>query len=165
MTEICRTAGLTERYFYESFKSRDALYISLIEQLGEQLLARVLSAVDPSDTPRDRVHAAAVAVVDFLVGDPRRGRVALVEGSGSPELERRRRQVVLGLGDAIADQWTALLGEEGPPLQQRTLTATAIAGSVAALITRRLDGTLDVDDDTLAAFIADAALHLAGVDD
>lgn len=163
MTEICRTAGLTERYFYESFKSRDELYVSLIEQLGQQLLARVLSAVDPAATPRERVQASAVAVVEFLVGDPRRGRVALVEGAGSPELERRRRQIVMGLGDAIAEHWSAFLGQDDVPLAQRTLIATAIAGSVAALITRRLDGTLDLDDDALAAFIAEAGLRLAGV--
>lgn len=163
MTEICRTAGLTERYFYESFKSRDDLYVAVIEQLGADVLRAVLSAVDPAAPPRERVRAAAGALVAFLVGDPRRGRVALVEGAGSPELERRRRQIILGLADEIAQRWEALFGVDGGALAQRALTATAIAGTVWALITRKLDGTIEICDEQLAACIADAALRLAGV--
>lgn len=161
MTEICRTAGLTERYFYESFKGRDELYVAVIERLGADVLRTVLSAVDPSTPPRQRVESAATALVEFLVGDPVRGRVALVEGAGSPELERRRRQIVLGLADAIAERWGDLFGIEGVEPERRPLAATAIAGMVSSLLTRRLDGTLDADEPTLAAFIADGALRLA----
>jgi AcrR family transcriptional regulator len=161
MTEICRVAGLTERYFYESFRSRDELYIALIDQLGAEFLSSVLAAVDLTAAPRERVQAAAGAVVAFLVGDPRRGRAALMEGVGNSELERRRRQIIVGLADAIADRWDALFGLEERSPQWRTATATAIAGMVAALAVRRLEGTLDLDDAAPSAFVADAALQLA----
>lgn len=162
MTEICRAAGLTERYFYESFGNREDLYLALIERLGEQMLVEVLEAISTAGPDsQDRVRAAAGTVVTFLVGDPRRGRAALMEGVGSGELERKRREIVLGLTDAMADNWQLVFGDGERPQEERTLITTAIAGTIAALIVRRLDGALDTDDVTLTRFIADAVVRIA----
>ena len=40
----CRTAGLTERYFYESFTDRDELALAVYEHVGSQA-HRTLAAV------------------------------------------------------------------------------------------------------------------------
>ena len=37
MTAICHEAGLTERYFYESFANRDAALVAALEAVTEEI--------------------------------------------------------------------------------------------------------------------------------
>lgn len=167
MTEICRVAGLTERYFYESFRSREALYEALLDDLGEELRAAVFGAAAQHDGPAERMRASSAALVAQLVGDPRRGRAALLEGIGLQGLEQRRREAILGLFDLLGEQWETFFPQIAADPAERRLRATAIGGAAVALISRRLDGTLDVDDATLAEALsatgtAIAAASIAG---
>jgi AcrR family transcriptional regulator len=60
MTAICSEAGLTERYFYESFDARDQLLLALVDEIAEQVRTAVLTAL--SDTEGDtaaRAHRRA----------------------------------------------------------------------------------------------------------
>ncbi|MGI9588454.1 MAG: TetR/AcrR family transcriptional regulator, partial [Dietzia maris] len=62
MTAICAEAGLTERYFYESFTARDQLLLALVDEIADQVRTAVLAAL--SDTEGDaaaRAHAALAA--------------------------------------------------------------------------------------------------------
>ena len=68
MTAICSEAGLTERYFYESFDARDQLLLALVDEIAEQVRTAVLTAL--SDTEGDtaaRAHAALAAFAAVLV--------------------------------------------------------------------------------------------------
>jgi len=163
MTEICRVAGLTERYFYESFASREELYVALLDDLEAELRERVFDAVAAADLPpEERIGAAIRALVALYVGDPRRGRAALLEGIGVQALEQRRRQAILGLFDLLAERWDAFVPQVDADPAERRLRATAIGGAVTALIARRLEGALELDDDALAAAIVATATAIAG---
>lgn len=160
MTEICRTAGLTERYFYESYRNRDELYLALLDRLAEEVRAAVIPALSrgPVD-PRSRIEASSRALVDVLFGDPRKGRAALSEGLDNPVLQRRRREIVHGMGAMLEAQRDQLFGVQADPVRP-AMAVAAITGATAELITRRLDGTLEVGDDQLAAYLADLAMAL-----
>lgn len=59
MTAVCREAGLTERYFYESFADRDALAEAVFDRLAvgarEAILVAVAVGGDaPAPAPRRR---------------------------------------------------------------------------------------------------------------
>src|ERR1700744_5036585 len=90
MTAICARAKLTERYFYESFASRDELLIAVFEELTERIRGVIVAALEvaPAD-PEATARASITVFVDFLTDDPRNGRVAVVE-SGATGLLRQR---------------------------------------------------------------------------
>lgn len=160
MTEICRTAGLTERYFYESYRNRDELYLALLDRLADEVREAVIPALAGGpDEPRARIEASARALVDVLFGDPRKGRAALSEGLDSPVLQRRRREIISGMGTMLEAQRAALFGEQDDAARP-AMAVAAISGATSEIITRRLEGTLDVTDDQLAAYLADLALAL-----
>jgi AcrR family transcriptional regulator len=138
MTAICRRAGLTERYFYESFRDRDALYVALLDALAAEVETAVLGALRSGG-----LEASARALLDVLLGDPRKGRAALLEGLGSEVAQRRRREVLASFERLAVEVGTATT----------PVGAVALVGAVDELLTRRLDGTLQVTDDELIAAI------------
>jgi len=87
--EICAGAGLTERYFYESFKSLEALFSALYLQLNGQLKQATLAALIAANTKSsasdsngriDVLAGAALRVLlEFIRDDPRRARVMLID--------------------------------------------------------------------------------------
>lgn len=87
--EICAGAGLTERYFYESFKSLEALFSALYLQLNGQLKQATLAALIAANTNSstsdssgriDVLAGAALRVLlEFIRDDPRRARVMLID--------------------------------------------------------------------------------------
>jgi AcrR family transcriptional regulator len=140
MTAICRRAGLTERYFYESFKDRDALYVALLDSLAAEVEAATLDALREGG-----LEASARALLRVLLGDPRKGRAALLEGLGSEVAQRRRREVL-----ASFERLSVEVGTVSSPI-----AAVALVGAVDELLRRRLEGTLDVSDDELVAALVD----------
>jgi AcrR family transcriptional regulator len=137
---VCRRAGLTDRYFYESFADRDtllvAVYDRVAEEAGNALIAAVAAA--PDDLPR-RARAAVDAFLQVIVDDPRKGRVLLLEPLTDPALGMR--------GVALSPMFTEIvraeLGRRGSAAGAQ-LTATALIGALANLFIRWLDGSLDV---------------------
>jgi AcrR family transcriptional regulator len=165
MTEVCRVAGLTERYFYESFRSREDLHGALIDDLDQEVREAAFDAVaSDAVAPEERLHAATRAVVDLYVGDPRRGRVALIGGIGVPELEERRRAAVVGLFGLIAERWPLFFPHVDVDEEERGLRATAIGGATIALITARLEGSLTIDGEVLVAAIVRSSRAIAEAD-
>lgn len=162
MTEICRVAGLTERYFYESFGSREELYAALIDDLDRELRAAAFDAVVAADLqPAARVEAAIRAIVALYVTDPVRGRASLVEAIGDRALEDRRRRAVHGLFGLLAERWADFFPPARLADDERRARAVAIGGAVMALISARLEGALTLDDDALVRTVVATATAIA----
>ncbi len=64
VTGVCKQAGLTERYFYESFRDRNALAHAAFERLAAAGASTIANAA--ADAP-DEPYGRARAVVDALV--------------------------------------------------------------------------------------------------
>ena len=75
---VCRQAGLTERYFYESFTDRD----EFVRAIYDDVCTTAMSALTTSTTPRDAVERFVALMVD----DPVRGRVLLLAPEREPVL-------------------------------------------------------------------------------
>lgn len=161
MTAICRRAGLTERYFYESFADREALYLALLDDLAAEVEAAVRAALEAGGPPEVRLRRTAEAVLRVLLGDPRKGRAALLEGLGSEVLQQRRREVLASFERFVLEEAGNVFGAAAPPRAQAHLAAVGLVGAVQELLGRRLDGTLDAGDDVLVAHIARLALASA----
>lgn len=93
---LCHCAGLSERYFYESFDSREHLLTDVYETVSTELMHQVTEALsDPEANPKDAIRASMAAVVNFMLGDPRHAQIILVEIVGvSEELEAKRHQAM-----------------------------------------------------------------------
>ncbi|EUA51642.1 bacterial regulatory s, tetR family protein [Mycobacterium xenopi 3993] len=57
---VCRKAGLTERYFYESFSDRD----EFVRAVYDDVCTRAMSTLASASTPREAVEQFVALMVD-----------------------------------------------------------------------------------------------------
>ncbi len=81
--EVCAAAHLTERYFYESFKTLPELFLATYGALRDELMALTLQALSQAEpTPLGLLEPAMRVFLVFIRDDPRRGRIMLVDSLG-----------------------------------------------------------------------------------
>lgn len=81
--EVCVAAHLTERYFYESFKTLPQLFLATYAELREQLMGLTLAALKKAEpTPLGMLEPGIRVFLEFIRDDPRRGRIMLVDSLG-----------------------------------------------------------------------------------
>ncbi|OBI78051.1 TetR/AcrR family transcriptional regulator [Mycobacterium sp. E740] len=125
----CRTAGLTERYFYESFADRD----EFVRAVYDDVCARAMSTLMTAETPRDAVERFVALMVD----DPTRGRVLLLAPASEPVLTRSGAEWMPSFIELLQRKLTRITD---PALA--TMVATGLIGALTALFTAYLNGTL-----------------------
>lgn len=77
---VCAAAGLTERYFYESFANGEDLLLQCFQRITTELLARMRDAArNNGGTPVQRVRAALLVYLKNLQARPAEARVFLIE--------------------------------------------------------------------------------------
>lgn len=142
---VCRTAKLTERYFYENFADRDALMLAVYEHVAESARQAILNAmVDVEPRPEALARAAVTAFVELLIDDPRKGTVLLLAPITEPALNKR--------GSELLPTFTAMIHDQLPDSYDETdrkLTATSLVGALTYLFISYLDGSLDVPRDRM----------------
>jgi AcrR family transcriptional regulator len=87
---VCRVAGLTERYFYESFENKEDLLSAVFKMLVDELKDEFVQILtQPDASPREKVVRGIRMFYSKLRDDPRRARVQLFEILGvSPRIDR-----------------------------------------------------------------------------
>jgi len=163
--QVCAAAGLTKRYFYQSFRSCEELLEVLVRELWAEAARCGMAAVElPAADVRARVRQGIGAVVDFYVRDPRRGRVAFVEAVGvSDWIEVQRREYVGVFTTLLQGYATELLGELVPPEQVMRLNAAALIGAGSELVTEFLLGEVTASPAELAGYLTDLAFAMIGI--
>jgi AcrR family transcriptional regulator len=100
---VCEAAGLTERYFYESFANSEELLIACFNAVTYAVLEEILAAArvagpDAEDRSRAMLHAYFSA----LQREPRSARVFLVEIRGvSRAVDKAFDAALRAIGEAI----------------------------------------------------------------
>src|SRR5438105_12011502 len=70
--DICRAAGLTDRYFYESFKDSSELFVAVFDRVTERLFTIVEHAAAAAPPEPEAIARAAIsAYVRELAADTR----------------------------------------------------------------------------------------------
>lgn len=153
--DVAAAAGLTERYFYESFTDLNALFRGVFEAAADAIEARVTAAM--ADAPVDsfaRVSVALRTTVDVLSGDPRMIRIFFVEGLGSGGRASVHRNEVLARAAGNFLKWSA---PEAPSFESSAVSARmeafAMSGAASELLISWADGTLDVTPAAMADFL------------
>jgi AcrR family transcriptional regulator len=126
---VCREAGFTERYFYESFADRDEFVRAVYDDVCTRAMATLMSAT----TPREAVERFVALMVD----DPVRGRVLLLAPAVEPVLTRSGAEWMPSFIDLLQRKLTTITD---PGLQK--MVATGLIGALTALFTAYLDNRL-----------------------
>ena len=160
MTNVCARAGLSERYFYESFANLDAALTAVLEQVaGEIEQATHDAAEDAGPDPAARAMASVSAFVQMLVDDPRKGQVAIVEAAAMPSLRPRRAELLRHFAHRTAEA-ARELGLSPRSGANDELAGLLFIGGVAELVTAWLDGAVEATPEDLVAVAARSFLSL-----
>lgn len=163
---VCRAAGLTERYFYESFADRDALLVAVHARVAEEARAALSAAVAAAPAePLARATAAVEAFVELLHDDPRRGRVLLSEVFADEVLTRAGVELIPSFAALLVEQIATVYreGADAPDRLDAQLTSLALVGALAHLFSGWLDGTVKVSRGRLVAHVVGLLLAAAPV--
>lgn len=148
VSDVCRVAGLSPRYFYELFGSREDLFHAVTARIAEDvrgLVRRAVSSEAPaassfssfsssdSSDPEARARAVLQALADWFTADPRTIRVALMESLATPEFRGRRRELIESFGVLAAQLMRSLRGP-GDGRDLTTSAAVLTGGLVEVLI-------------------------------
>jgi AcrR family transcriptional regulator len=136
--DICEQAGLTKRYFYESFQTIDELAVAVFDQVTQRLAAQIIPAIIAGGgrDPRPALTAHATAVL----GDPRIVRLLAIEGRTPPLAQRHA-----GFARRAVDLWfTNTAGPDGAVDPRLRLRAYAYAGAIAEVGLASVNGELEL---------------------
>lgn len=163
---ICDRAKLNPRYFYESFSGLDELLVAVFDGIAEQALAAALAAIEenPGD-PEATARAAIAGFVELLTGDPRMGRVAVVEAMGSEALMRRRLDTLQQAAEIVAAYGRSLDPDRTVDDETVQLTAQMLVGGLVEALIAWFEGRLQVSRERLVEHCAAmfvAAMGVAG---
>nr|WP_225952206.1 TetR/AcrR family transcriptional regulator [Mycobacterium sp. OAS707] len=142
---VCRAAGLTERYFYESFADRD----DFVRAVYDDVCTRAMSTLMTAETPRDAVERFVALMVD----DPSRGRVLLLAPGVEPVLTRSGAEWMPTFIDLLQRKLTRITD---PAVQ--AMVATGLIGALTALFTAYLDGRLAATREQFIDYCVDMLL-------
>lgn len=102
---LCAEAGLTERYFYESFGNFDELLCAAYNEAADTILARVTAKVArAAPNPHDRMRAALDAYLAAVAADQARARLVLMEIEGASEAANATYRHRLDLATDLIEQ-------------------------------------------------------------
>ena len=142
---VCREAGLTERYFYESFSDRD----EFVGAVYDDVCAKAMSALSSSTTARDAVERFVALMVD----DPTRGRVLLLAPAVEPVLTRSGAEWMPIFIELVQRK---LIQITEPAVQ--AMVATGLIGALTALFTAYLNGRLAATREQFIDYCVDMLL-------
>lgn len=165
MTGVCQLAGLTERYFYESFSNLDEALVAVLEQIADEIERSTIAALaEAGGEPTDRVRASISAFVQILTDDPRKGRAAIVESAVLDATRSHRALLLRRFVRLSAREARKLYGPQAWGEPEGAFAAVMFVGGVAQLVAAWVDGTLpatpeDIVDAATRNFAATAQVH------
>ncbi|BDD80857.1 TetR family transcriptional regulator [Tsukamurella pulmonis] len=151
---VCRSTGITERYFYESFGTRDgfahAVYNDIAHRTQEVLersVRRAYEAAEAADTPVTAAAVAEAAVsgfVEFVVDRPDVGRILFLAPHREPALAEQGLVSMPAFFDVVAAALPNTVDAT-----TRLLVAMGLVGALTTLFTEFIAGRLDVSRERL----------------
>jgi AcrR family transcriptional regulator len=123
---VCEAAGLTERYFYESFPNSEALFLTLYRDVCVKALERIrIAGESAGKDPAAQARAMLAAYYANLPDSPACSRVYVVEAFHvSPAAREIWKFWQESLGDLFARAWSRSGARPSPELRR------AVAGAI-----------------------------------
>ncbi len=157
---VTSAAGLSSRYFYESFSDSDELLIAALHDVAMELLAVGVAGLEARALPDpaseseilDRFRQGLDAALGVLLDDPRKAALIVAARAGSPRIRQELQALVWPVAGTITGhQRAGEIGFDGP-------SALFVAGGMAQLTIAFVAGELPVDRHELVERLARYAL-------
>ena len=148
--DICREAGLTDRYFYESFRDSRELFLAVFDRVTDELFGAVAAAVAESGgEPERELRDAIGTFLGALAADARKPRVLFAEAAAAgPEAAAHMRATLRRFAALVAatarPHLPARVGDE-----EVQLVALSLVGLLERVVSDREDGELAVAPERL----------------
>lgn len=158
---VCERAGLTRRYFYESFDDIDALLGAAFDRITGEVTAAVrTAAADGAASRAELVERAVSAGLDVVASPPSKGRfLAVAQTAGSTLAEHRARSI-----DDLAEIVEAALSthRDGRPIASREARITAIiaVGAILSIIDSWLTQEVELSREEVVRWSTIAAIGI-----
>ena len=143
---ICRQAGVTARYFYESFTDKDDFVASVYDSVIADIAAGTQAAVAAAP-PKQQNRAAMANIVRTIADDPRVGRLLFNSLLANSVLVRKRKEAGGVLATLYGQDVGSALGVQESERSKAT-AHFAVAG-VAQTLSAWLDGDVEFEHDQL----------------
>ena len=153
MNDIATAAGVTKPVLYQHFPSKRGLYLELLRDVGDRLMAAIGKATAEAGSPHKQVERGFQAYFHFVAEE--RTSFVLLFGSGArrdEEFAAAVRSVERTIAEAIATLIDADIGN----VHRRNL-AYGLVGLAEGTSRHWVDEHLELDPDLLAAQVADLA--------
>lgn len=151
MTAICAEAGLTERYFYESFAGLDDALLAALDDVCREIMALATAKVAESidESAEARVHAVMEAFVDWVERMPAKASLAVIHASANPRLRTRRSELLGVFADFVAREAAEFYGAAAWPLGRARIHGRVYIAGFAELVASWLNGEVQLTGDEL----------------
>nr|WP_205876025.1 TetR/AcrR family transcriptional regulator [Mycobacterium gordonae] len=154
---VCERAGLSARYFYESFSDKDELVGQVYDWVIAKLATNIQAAAATGPT-HEQARAGMGVVVRTVAEDARIGRLVFSTKLANAVVMRKRAQstalFALVTGRHVIDVLNA-------PENERVKAATHFAvGGVGQTLSAWLEGDVTMEPDELADHLASLLLEL-----
>ena len=163
--DICGEAGLTERYFYESFADKQMLFIDVFDRVTAELFELVgQEVVTAGGDAEAQLRAAIGAFLSALAEDSRRARVVFGEASAAgPEAERHMRATLRQFSALVAATARPHLSPAVPDSHLQVFSLSVV-GTIDRVVIEWQEGELDLPvEEITASCVALFATILAGI--
>ncbi len=157
---ICTRAGLTRRYFYESFSDLDALLLTAFDDLHREIADAIVAALAAlHGAPFDaRARAAIGAGLTIVLTTPAKARLMIAAGGEHHALAARRAEAVDAFATLVAD---AIATPPGPAVPVSPIAARMITGGLIETVDAWLRGAVELSEQELIEHAARLATALA----
>lgn len=154
---VAARAGLSKRYFYESFRDREGALVAALEHVFDAVRAAIVTDLATTgDEVEQRATRTVAALVRTLSADRRAARL-FVEAPRHPALEARRNVAFDEFSQLLMGQVLAI---EPGSVRGRLVTLFIVAGTTEVL-SRWLAGDLDLDEHDVVREIATIGISAA----
>lgn len=157
--DLCREAGVSDRYFYESFRDRGELYAAAFHHVVTELLAVVGgAALADVGAPERQARAAVDSFIGHLTAEPAKARLLFLEvGAVGGEVGREVRASTRRFAELLAGAARPHL-PPGTSDLRLTMAALSLVGAMGVVILEWLDGGLDATVDDITDYFVDMLL-------
>jgi AcrR family transcriptional regulator len=126
MNDVAEAAGVTKPVVYQHFASKRALFLAIIEDVGDRMIAEITRATAEAEDGRSKAERGTVAFFRWVSRDRDAFRFLFDSGTrNDPEFALAMRKVL----DATAEAIAPLISHDLDPDHLRTLAHGVVGTS------------------------------------
>ncbi|MDG3008606.1 TetR/AcrR family transcriptional regulator [Rhodococcus sp. D2-41] len=144
--DLCAGAGVTDRYFYESFRNTGELFAAVFDEVVDELFSAVARNVAGSaPTGTNKLHAGIATFLDLLGEDPRMVRIVFIEPPAVGfEAEEQMGRALARFAGLVAETVVRARPDDVVPEVMTQIFALSLVGMIERVVIEKISGRIDL---------------------